>query len=73
MRRIPGSLLLPVRFTCAGRPWRSSAHLRISSWSVVTLLADGMNSPFALLISVMSGARCRAALKRKRHLVPLQV
>jgi hypothetical protein len=40
MRMIPISSPSPaVRFTCAGFPPRSSAQLRISSWSVVVLFA----------------------------------
>ena len=37
MRRIPGSLRDPVRFTRAGCPPRDSTHSRISPWSVVAL------------------------------------
>jgi hypothetical protein len=35
MRRIPGSLPVPVAVTRAGCPPRASTHCRISSWSVV--------------------------------------
>src|SRR5690606_40179773 len=39
MRSMPGSPGPPVPFTRAGRPSRSSAHRRMTSWSVVDFAA----------------------------------